>query len=90
MVLCVCKLSHLICFSILSKRFLDIDFVTQSSVQIVPGYYLRRNTDGCIENSTCVNNTASEHFMVERLILDDLLCWAVHYKVIIDAACTFV
>ncbi|CAK9156146.1 unnamed protein product [Ilex paraguariensis] len=49
--------------------------------KIVPGYYLRRNTDGCIEHSTCVNNTASEHFMVERLILDDLLCWAVHYKV---------
>nr|XP_011469607.1 PREDICTED: pullulanase 1, chloroplastic isoform X2 [Fragaria vesca subsp. vesca] len=49
--------------------------------KIVPGYYLRRNTDGFIENSTCVNNTASEHFMVERLILDDLLHWAVDYKV---------
>lgn len=52
-------------------------------LQIVPGYYLRRNTDGFIENSTCVNNTASEHFMVERLILDDLLHWAVDYKVIL-------
>lgn len=51
-------------------------------LQIVPGYYLRRNTDGFIENSTCVNNTASEHFMVERLILDDLLHWVVDYKVI--------
>ncbi|KAK9985652.1 hypothetical protein SO802_030603, partial [Lithocarpus litseifolius] len=49
--------------------------------EIVPGYYLRKNTDGLIENSTCVNNTASEHVMVERLILDDLLHWAVHYKV---------
>ncbi|KAF9598351.1 hypothetical protein IFM89_027162 [Coptis chinensis] len=49
--------------------------------KIVPGYYLRRSTDGSIEHSTCVNNTASEHFMVERLILDDLLCWAVEYKV---------
>ncbi|KAJ0045891.1 hypothetical protein Pint_05957 [Pistacia integerrima] len=49
--------------------------------KIVPGYYLRRNTDGFIENSTCVNNTASEHYMVERLILDDLLSWAVNYKV---------
>lgn len=49
--------------------------------KIVPGYYLRLNADGCIEHSTCVNNTASEHFMVERLILDDLLCWAVQYKV---------
>nr|XP_016436612.1 PREDICTED: pullulanase 1, chloroplastic-like [Nicotiana tabacum] len=49
--------------------------------KIVPGYYLRRNADGGIEHSTCVNNTASEHFMVERLILDDLKCWAVHYKI---------
>ncbi|KAJ7975001.1 pullulanase 1, chloroplastic [Quillaja saponaria] len=49
--------------------------------KIVPGYYLRRNTDGLIEHSTCMNNTASEHSMVERLILDDLLHWAVDYKV---------
>lgn len=55
------------------------------SLQIVPGYYLRRNTDGYIEHSTCVNNTASEHFMVERLIVDDLLHWVVNYKVM---ACT--
>lgn len=48
----------------------------------MPGYYLRMNTDGFIENSTCVNNTASEHYMVERLIVDDLLSWAVNYKVI--------
>ncbi|RZC77055.1 hypothetical protein C5167_001187 [Papaver somniferum] len=49
--------------------------------KVVPGYYLRRSFDGYIENSTCVNNTASEHFMVERLIVDDILCWAVDYKV---------
>ncbi|KAK1409637.1 hypothetical protein QVD17_36166 [Tagetes erecta] len=49
--------------------------------KIVPGYYLRRNADGFIENSTCVNNTASEHFMVDRLIVDDLLNWVVNYKI---------
>lgn len=49
--------------------------------KIVPGYYLRMNSNGQIENSACMNNTASEHFMVERLIIDDLLCWAVDYKV---------
>ncbi|KAD7479985.1 hypothetical protein E3N88_03121 [Mikania micrantha] len=49
--------------------------------KIVPGYYLRRNTNGFIENSTCVNNTASEHFMVDRLIIDDILNWVVNYKV---------
>lgn len=50
-------------------------------LQIVPGYYLRRDSNGQIENSAAVNNTASEHFMVDRLIVDDLLNWAVNYKV---------
>ncbi|XP_021766485.1 pullulanase 1, chloroplastic-like [Chenopodium quinoa] len=49
--------------------------------KIVPGYYLRRDADGAIENSTCINDTASEHYMVERLILDDLKHWAINYKV---------
>ncbi|CAN6460585.1 unnamed protein product [Victoria cruziana] len=49
--------------------------------KVVPGYYLRRNADGGIEHSTCTNNTASEHYMVERLIIDDLLHWALQYKV---------
>lgn len=49
--------------------------------KIVPGYYLRRDADGAIQNSTCMNDTASEHCMVERLIVDDLLSWAVNYKV---------
>ncbi|GAB2222658.1 hypothetical protein Droror1_Dr00016778 [Drosera rotundifolia] len=49
--------------------------------KVVPGYYLRRDGDGNIENSTCCNNTASEHYMVERIIVDDLLNWAVKYKV---------
>ncbi|CAN1238488.1 Pullulanase 1, chloroplastic [Linum grandiflorum] len=49
--------------------------------KIVPGYYLRQNTAGLVEHSTCTNNTASEHYMVERLIIDDLLNWVVNYKV---------
>ncbi|MCO5576819.1 hypothetical protein L7F22_030639, partial [Adiantum nelumboides] len=49
--------------------------------KVVPGYYLRQNTDGKIENSTCMNNTASEHYMVDRLIVDDLRHWAIDYKV---------
>ncbi|TVU04286.1 hypothetical protein EJB05_47148, partial [Eragrostis curvula] len=52
-----------------------------SITSVVPGYYLRRDTNGQIENSAAVNNTASEHFMVDRLIVDDLLNWAVNYKV---------
>jgi hypothetical protein len=50
-------------------------------LQIVPGYYVRRDIKGQIENSAAMNNTASEHFMVDRLIVDDLLNWAVNYKV---------
>ncbi|CAM6125988.1 unnamed protein product [Calypogeia fissa] len=49
--------------------------------KVVPGYYLRCNKDGVVENSTCMNNTASEHYMVDRLIVDDLLHWATAYKV---------
>ncbi len=51
-------------------------------MQVVPGYYLRLDKDGAIENSTCMNNTASEHYMVDRLIVDDLKSWAVNYKVL--------
>jgi len=40
-----------------------------------------------MENSTCCNNTASEHYMMGRLIVDDLLHWATTYKVCRDAAC---
>lgn len=73
------RLSSLIIFLFFLNLLSLIPFMI---LQIVPGYYLRRNTNGYIEHSACVNNTASEHFMVERLILDDLLCWAVDYKVI--------
>lgn len=49
--------------------------------KVVPHYYLRLNKDGYVENSTCMNNTACEHYMVDRLIVDDLKHWAVNYKV---------
>lgn len=49
--------------------------------KVVPNYYLRLNHDGFIENSTCMNNTACEHYMMDRLIVDDLKHWALNYKV---------
>ncbi len=49
--------------------------------KIVPSYYLRRDEAGEICTSTCMNNTASEHAMCERLIVDDLLHWATTYGV---------
>ena len=49
--------------------------------KLVPGYYLRRDKNGSVEASTCMNNTASEHAMCARLIVDDVLHWARTYKV---------
>ncbi len=49
--------------------------------KIVPDYYHRLNADGDIENSTCCANTATEHRMMEKLMLDSLRTWAVDYKV---------
>jgi pullulanase-type alpha-1,6-glucosidase len=49
--------------------------------KVVPGYYHRLNADGFVETSTCCQNTATEHYMMERLMIDDLVHWAVDYKV---------
>ena len=49
--------------------------------KIVPNYYYRYNADGGLEMSTCCANTASEHRMMEKLMIDSLLVWAKAYKV---------
>ncbi|GEM47047.1 pullulanase-type alpha-1,6-glucosidase [Deinococcus cellulosilyticus] len=49
--------------------------------RIVPGYYHRLNLDGGVENSTCCANTATEHKMMEKLMLDSVVFWAKAYKV---------
>lgn len=49
--------------------------------RIVPGYYHRLNADGNIETSSCCQNTASEHAMMEKLMVDALTVWAKAYKV---------
>lgn len=49
--------------------------------KLVPNYYHRLNAEGEIESSTCCANTASEHRMMEKLMLDSLRTWAVDYKV---------
>jgi pullulanase-type alpha-1,6-glucosidase len=55
----------------------------QSSVldKVVPGYYHRLSADGQVENSTCCANTASEHAMMEKLMVDSVITWARAYKV---------
>lgn len=49
--------------------------------KIVPGYYHRLNADGFVETSTCCQNTATEHAMMEKLMIDSLLVWARDYKI---------
>ncbi len=49
--------------------------------RIVPGYYHRLNDHGQVETSTCCANTASEHNMMEKLMIDSLVIWATQYKI---------
>lgn len=49
--------------------------------RIVPDYYHRLNNAGYIETSSCCANTATEHNMMEKLMLDSLRTWATAYKV---------
>ncbi|WP_020408035.1 pullulanase-type alpha-1,6-glucosidase [Hahella ganghwensis] len=50
--------------------------------KVVPGYYHRRNvTSGAVESSTCCDNTAAEHEMMEHLMVQSLQTWAQYYKV---------
>ncbi len=49
--------------------------------RIVPGYYHRLNADGGIETSTCCVNTATEHRMMARLMIDSAVVWARDYQI---------
>jgi len=49
--------------------------------KVVPGYYHRRSEGGEVLNSTCCNNTACEHRMMARLVVDDMVHWAKEYRV---------
>ncbi|MFI2712417.1 pullulanase-type alpha-1,6-glucosidase [Micromonospora sp. NPDC018662] len=49
--------------------------------QVVPGYYHRLLDDGTVANSTCCANTAPEHAMMGKLVVDSLVTWATAYKV---------
>jgi len=49
--------------------------------KLVPGYYHRLNADGDVETSSCCPNTAAEHAMMEKLMVDSVITWAREYKV---------
>lgn len=50
--------------------------------KIVPNYYHRLHSiTGAIEQSTCCDNTATEHRMMTKLMVDSLVVWARDYKI---------
>ncbi len=49
--------------------------------RIVPGYYHRLDAAGTVETSTCCANTATEHAMTARLMVDSAELWVRHYRI---------
>jgi pullulanase/glycogen debranching enzyme len=49
--------------------------------RIVPGYYQRLDAQGRLETSTCCANTATEHRMMGKLLVDTVLRWATAYQI---------
>ncbi|MBV8503749.1 MAG: DUF3372 domain-containing protein [Paucibacter sp.] len=49
--------------------------------RIVPGYYQRLNAQGEIEHSTCCDNTATEHLMMAKLMIDTAVRWVRDYGI---------
>ncbi|WP_185968117.1 alpha-1,6-glucosidase domain-containing protein [Thalassotalea sp. PS06] len=49
--------------------------------KIVPGYYHSRDVvSGAVIQSTCCNDTALEHRMMDKFMVDSLLLWTEQYK----------
>ncbi len=49
--------------------------------RIVPGYYHRLDAKGGVERSTCCENTATEHRMMAKLMIDSAVVWARDHKI---------
>ncbi|KPF54558.1 alpha-1,6-glucosidase [beta proteobacterium AAP51] len=49
--------------------------------RIVPGYYHRLNAQGGVETSTCCDNTATEHRMMAKLMIDSAVVWARDHRI---------
>ncbi len=49
--------------------------------RIVPGYYQRLDAVGKVERSTCCDNTATEHTMMAKLMIESAALWAKHYRI---------
>ncbi len=49
--------------------------------EVVPGYYHRLDANGSLETGSCCADTAAEHKMMEKLIIDTLVLNAKQYKI---------
>jgi pullulanase/glycogen debranching enzyme len=49
--------------------------------RIVPGYYHRLDASGHVTTSTCCFNTATEHRMMAKLMIDSVVTWAREYRI---------
>ncbi len=49
--------------------------------RIVPGYYHRLDVAGRVERSTCCDNTATEHRMMAKLMIDSVVVWARDHRI---------
>jgi pullulanase len=49
--------------------------------RIVPGYYHRLDATGRVETSTCCANTATEHRMMAKLMIESAVTWVRHYGI---------
>ena len=49
--------------------------------EVVPGYYHRLDADGALLSGSCCPDTASEHRMMEKLMIDTLVLNAREYKI---------
>lgn len=49
--------------------------------RIVPGYYHRLDATGAVTTSTCCADTATEHLMMGKLLIDSVTTWATQYMV---------
>jgi len=49
--------------------------------EVVPNYYHRLDASGNLETGSCCPDTASEHLMMEKLIIDTLVLNATKYKI---------
>ena len=49
--------------------------------KVVPGYYQRLDAAGKVTTDSCCADTAPEHAMMNRLVVDSVTTWAREYKV---------